>query len=139
MILHVEKVYKWNIYFKWFINSINSQIYCAGGGGSSETGNRLDNLVTDFTTSGNVVLMVLLLPHMDAMVTILLLIATDNGLSYGCGGGGGSSNIQSSVTMTPFALAMPDIYKTDDAIESYRAYYRTKPASWKNREKPYWF
>jgi hypothetical protein len=41
--------------------------------------------------------------------------------------------------MTPFALAMPDIYKTDDAIESYRAYYRTKPASWKNREKPYWF
>lgn len=27
---------------------------------------------------------------------------------------------------TPFALAMPDEYKSDDAVESYRAYYHSK-------------
>jgi hypothetical protein len=44
--------------------------------------------------------------------------------------------------LTPFAICMPDQYKTDDAIESYRNYYRAdkaKMASWKNRDKPYWF
>lgn len=43
--------------------------------------------------------------------------------------------------MTPFVLAMPEIYKCDDPIESYRKYYISKKiiATWKNREKPYWF
>jgi hypothetical protein len=43
--------------------------------------------------------------------------------------------------LTPFALAMPDEHKTNDPVESYRNYYRTKAsfASWKRREKPEWF
>jgi len=43
--------------------------------------------------------------------------------------------------LTPFALAMPDEYKTDDPVESYRSYYRSKAsfASWKRRDKPDWF
>ena len=44
--------------------------------------------------------------------------------------------------LSPFALAMPDKYKTRDPVESYRNYYRgdkAKMASWKRREKPSWF
>jgi len=46
--------------------------------------------------------------------------------------------------LTPFALAMPDKYKTDDAVLSYRNYYmseeKQKIASWKKkREKPNWY
>lgn len=46
--------------------------------------------------------------------------------------------------LTTFALAMPDKYKTDDPIESYRNYYmseeKQKIASWKKkREKPEWY
>jgi hypothetical protein len=46
--------------------------------------------------------------------------------------------------LTSFALAMPDKYKTDDAILSYRNYYMSqekhKIASWKKkREKPDWY
>ena len=44
--------------------------------------------------------------------------------------------------LTPFALAMPDVYKTSDPVESYRAYYRSDKASiatWKKRSKPAWF
>ncbi len=43
--------------------------------------------------------------------------------------------------LTPFALAMPDEHKTDDPVESYRSYYRTKAsfATWKKREMPEWF
>jgi hypothetical protein len=43
--------------------------------------------------------------------------------------------------LTPFALAMPDEYKKEDPVESYRAYYQTKQsiATWKNRNKPEWF
>jgi hypothetical protein len=46
--------------------------------------------------------------------------------------------------LTPFALAMPDKYKTDDAILSYKNYYmseeKQKIASWKKkREKPEWY
>lgn len=49
---------------------------------------------------------------------------------------------------TPFAQAMPEEYKSNDAIESYRTYYMIekthdksgKPmAIWTNRDKPYWF
>ena len=46
--------------------------------------------------------------------------------------------------LTPFALAMPDKYKTDDAIVSYRNYYMSEEkqriATWnKRREKPEWY
>lgn len=42
---------------------------------------------------------------------------------------------------TPFALAMPDELRSNDAVESYRNYYRTKPfASWeKGVPQPSWF
>jgi hypothetical protein len=45
--------------------------------------------------------------------------------------------------ITPFALAMPDEYKSDDAVEAYRKYYQSpdkqKIASWKKRPKPEWY
>jgi hypothetical protein len=46
--------------------------------------------------------------------------------------------------LTPFALAMPVEYKSDDAIVSYRNYYmspeKQKIACWnKRREKPEWY
>jgi hypothetical protein len=49
-----------------------------------------------------------------------------------------------SVGLTPFALAMPIEYKTDDAVESYRNYYmspeKQKIATWnKRRERPDWY
>lgn len=47
------------------------------------------------------------------------------------------------VGLTKFALAMPDQYRSDDPIESYRKYYQSpekqKIASWKKREKPIWY
>lgn len=42
---------------------------------------------------------------------------------------------------TKFALAMPDKFKVDRPIESYRNYYREDKKhlhSWKKREKPQW-
>lgn len=47
----------------------------------------------------------------------------------------------SSKGITRFALAMPEEFKTDCAIESYRNYYRyakTHLHDWKNRTKPEW-
>ena len=46
--------------------------------------------------------------------------------------------------LTPFALAMPDKYKTADPVESYRNYYMSEEkkriASWnKRRTKPDWY
>lgn len=44
--------------------------------------------------------------------------------------------------MTLLPLAMPDIYKTDDIVESYRKYYKgekTSFAKWTKRETPQWF
>lgn len=43
--------------------------------------------------------------------------------------------------LTPFALAMPDEFKSDNPVNSYREYYRTKHfAKWeKGREAPYWW
>ena len=41
--------------------------------------------------------------------------------------------------LTPFALAMPDECKSDDAVESYRTYYRTKSfAEWRNGAPAWW-
>ena len=45
--------------------------------------------------------------------------------------------------LTQFALAMPDIYKCDDPVDSYRNYYQSpekkRIASWKKREPPLWY
>jgi len=46
------------------------------------------------------------------------------------------------VGLTPFAQAMPDEYKCENAVDAYRAYYQSKQgfASWKSpREKPDWY
>ena len=44
-------------------------------------------------------------------------------------------------TTTPFALAMPDEFKQEDAIQAYRAYYHSKTfAKWeKGTDAPYWW
>jgi hypothetical protein len=42
---------------------------------------------------------------------------------------------------TEYALAMPDEYKCEDAVKSYRQYYRSeklKIATWTNSPKPLW-
>jgi hypothetical protein len=49
-----------------------------------------------------------------------------------------------AVGLTPFALAMPDKYKSEDPVLSYRNYYmseeKQKIASWcKKRGKPAWY
>lgn len=48
------------------------------------------------------------------------------------------------IGLTPFALAMPIEFKTDDPVDSYRRYYmsdeKQKIASWKKqREMPEWY
>jgi hypothetical protein len=46
-----------------------------------------------------------------------------------------------SIGLTPFALAMPDTFKTIGEIGSYRNYYKigkTDFHKWTNREKPVW-
>ena len=46
------------------------------------------------------------------------------------------------IGLTEPAKAMPDEYKCDSVIDSYRKYYmgeKRKFASWKNRNKPEWF
>lgn len=43
--------------------------------------------------------------------------------------------------LTPFAQAMPDIYKREDAVEAYRIYYvaeKLRFARWRHSQKPYW-
>lgn len=45
-------------------------------------------------------------------------------------------------SMTPFAKCMPDQYKVDDAVESYRNYYRGAKAGfakWTKRAVPDWW
>lgn len=44
--------------------------------------------------------------------------------------------------LTPFAQAMPDKYKSSDAVEAYRNYYiheKARFARWKNKNIPVWF
>lgn len=58
-----------------------------------------------------------------------------------------SGFIQNDVTLpyneqTPFALAMPDCYKSNDAVASYRNYYigeKQHLAKWTRREPPPWW
>jgi len=52
------------------------------------------------------------------------------------------TNIPPSPEMTKMRLAMPDEYKSDDPIESYRRYYlgaKRHLAKWKYREVPPWW
>ena len=46
-----------------------------------------------------------------------------------------------SMAQTPFALAMPDEYRDDNAVKAYRAYYHSKAfAKWeKGTPAPYWW
>lgn len=48
-----------------------------------------------------------------------------------------------NIPQTPYALAMPDEYKSEDAIDSYRRYYimdKSRFAKWeKGREAPHWW
>lgn len=47
-----------------------------------------------------------------------------------------------NIEWTDPSLAMPDQYKGEDHVESYRKFYvaeKSKFASWKNREAPQWF
>lgn len=45
-----------------------------------------------------------------------------------------------AVGLTPFALAMPIEFKTNDPVESYRAYYRSKTfAQWRYSSEPDWW
>jgi len=44
--------------------------------------------------------------------------------------------------ITAFKQCMPDQYKSDDAIEAYRAYYmgeKRNMANWKKRQAPEWW
>jgi hypothetical protein len=44
--------------------------------------------------------------------------------------------------LTPFAQAMPEEYKNEDAVEAYRTYYRNDKrrfATWKDVDPPTWF
>ena len=50
-----------------------------------------------------------------------------------------------AVPQTPFAQAMPEQYRGDDAVAAYRRYYaiekmilRGKPVTWTRRERPVW-
>jgi hypothetical protein len=46
------------------------------------------------------------------------------------------------IGFTKPAMAMPDEFKVDSVVESYRNYYmgaKSELASWKKREKPLWF
>ena len=45
------------------------------------------------------------------------------------------------VGLTPFAQAMPEDYKNEDAVEAYRTYYKSEKASfctWKTQEPIWW-
>jgi hypothetical protein len=46
------------------------------------------------------------------------------------------------IGLTPFAQAMPDQYKHEDAVMAYRQYYlaeKSKIAKWKHGNAPDWF
>jgi hypothetical protein len=43
---------------------------------------------------------------------------------------------------TPFAQAMPDVYKHEDPVVAYRRYYQGEKASiatWRHSKRPWWF
>lgn len=51
-------------------------------------------------------------------------------------------NISKSRKITPFAQAMPDQYKNEDAVVAYRQYYineKARFAKWRSGQVPEWF
>lgn len=53
-----------------------------------------------------------------------------------------AANVVPDGPLTPFAQAMPDEYKKDDAIEAYKAYYigaKANIATWNHSQKPDWW
>ena len=49
-------------------------------------------------------------------------------------------NALPDIGLTPFAQAMPDEFKQPDAVEAYRAYYRSKSfAAWNHGLEPDWW
>ena len=53
-----------------------------------------------------------------------------------------NADLNKNEEMTPFALCMPDQYKTLDPVSAYRAYYlgeKKEIAKWTKREKPEWW
>lgn len=53
-----------------------------------------------------------------------------------------NKHINNSNKLTQFVLAMPEIYKSEDPIQSYRNYYigeKYKFAKWKLGNIPYWW
>src|SRR5574343_412586 len=45
------------------------------------------------------------------------------------------------IGLTPFAQAMPDEFRQSDAVQAYRAYYRSNKSAiavWTKRDKPDW-
>ena len=52
------------------------------------------------------------------------------------------ANITIADSITPFAQAMPEEYKNEDAVKAYRAYYlgeKTGFAVWNHSETPSWY
>lgn len=44
------------------------------------------------------------------------------------------------IGLTPFALAMPDIFKEENVVQSYRSYYKSKTfAKWEHGPTPEWW
>jgi len=53
-----------------------------------------------------------------------------------------SKSKMSNIGLTPFVKCMPDKYKVDDAVKSYRNYYRGDKAyiaKWTKRSQPDWW
>jgi len=49
-------------------------------------------------------------------------------------------NALPDIGLTPFAQAMPEEFKDDDAVDAYRAYYRSKPfVAWNRGLEPDWW
>lgn len=52
----------------------------------------------------------------------------------------GLKYIEECGEMTPFAQAMPDEYKDDDAVKAYREYYKSKDnVHYRHTQAPHWF
>ena len=71
--------------------------------------------------------------RMEGLGRVLILKPSDDILEHITGG-----------VRTPFAQAMPDEYKDDDAVKAYRAYYHSKADSkggvhYRHTSPPYWW
>jgi len=72
--------------------------------------------------------------------------STRYGKTHSCQGGieqlSTMDTLIPSTSLTPFAQAMPDQYKDNDAVKAYRNYYlgeKKSFAKWKNGNTPSWW